>query len=647
MKKIIIYRNILILATLQLLGACNKYLDIVPDNVPEIDRAFNLRIEAQKFLFTCYSYLPRNGDGALNAGLMAGDEIWLPQDDQSRWHTSFRIAQGQQNVNDVLFEEWGGWNKGNFGGSPAADRKYFQGLRNCNIFLANIARVPDMSEDEKQRWIGEVEFLKAYYHFYLMRFYGPIPIIDVSVPENAGPDELRLDRKPFDQCVEFTSNLLDRAAEKLPLNVPDENSELGRATKPIALAIKARLLATAASPLFNGNPDYSDVMDKDGVHLFNTTYDPNKWVRAKNAAKEAIDIAEQAGARLYVYTNDVFRLSDVTKVQLNIRNAVTERFGAETIWGLSMSQFTNQANCMPPLTRGNLNERGRLQGIWSVPIKIVRQFYSKNGVPINEDKHIDFSNEFQIRAATQAEGFNIEPGYRTARINFDREPRFYANLAFDGGIWYMRNDANQSSDVNSFYVQSKNAERAGFGDFQNYSETGYFVKKLVNWRSTMHMGSNGQWLLYPWPEIRLADIYLLYAEALVESGGSTEEALVYVDRIRNRAGLQGVIQSWKENSKNPTKYTTKNGLIDIIRQERMNELAFEGQRFWDLRRWKLAVDKLNENITGLNIRGRTTEAYNIERVIFTQTFIAPRDYLWPIKEWELMRNKKLTQNPGW
>ncbi|RZF61636.1 RagB/SusD family nutrient uptake outer membrane protein [Sphingobacterium corticibacterium] len=641
------FRGWTVLTLVCVFSSCSKYLDIVPDNIPEIDNAFTLRIEAQKFLMTCYSYLPRNGDNWYNAGFMTGDEIWLPQEDQARWHAAFRIAQGMQNTNDVLFDEWGGWNKGNMGDSDAAKRRYFQGLRNCNIFLSNIQRVPDITETERERWIGEVEFLKAYYHFYLMRMYGAVPIVDENIPENANPEDLRLKRAPFDECLHFVSNLLDEAVQKLPLTVSDENSELGRITKPIALAIKARLWLMAASPLFNGNPDYANYTDHDGIPLFNSTFDPSKWERAKDAAKEAIDAAEQSGASLYYYTNDIYNLSDVTKTQLNIRNAVTERFGQETIWGLSFSPFVNQAQCMPPMSRSTFTDRFAMQGVWSVPLKIVRQFYSKNGVPINEDKHLDFSNEFEVRIATDDERFNIEPGYHTARINFDREPRYYANLGFDGGIWYMRNDANQSSDVNTYYVQAKNTERAGFGHFENFSETGYFVKKLVNWRSTMHTGSNGQWLQYPWPEIRLAELYLTYAEALVESDGDRDEAIQYVDLVRARAGLHGIADSWTNHSRNPAKFTSKSGLLDIIRQERLIELTFEGQRLWDLRRWKFAADRLNENITGLNIQGRTADAYNIERVIHTQTFISPRDYLWPIKDWDLMRNPKLIQNPGW
>src|SRR5690606_6599447 len=103
---------------------------------------------------------------------------------------------------------------------------------------------------------------------------------------------------------------------------------------------------------------------------------------------------------------------------------------------------------------------------------------------------------------------------------------------------------------------------------------------------------------YPWPMMRLADLYLIYAEALNESSGPSEEVFLYLDKIRERAGLKGVKESWTNYSKNPTKPTSKEGLRDIIRRERNIEMCFEGSRFWDLRRWKLAAQELNKNITG-------------------------------------------------
>ena len=84
-----------------------------------------------------------------------------------------------------------------------------------------------------------------------------------------------------------------------------------------------------------------------------------------------------------------------------------------------------------------------------------------------------------------------------------------------------------------------------------------------------------------------------------------------------------------------------------FKQIALIELAFEGHRFWDLRRWKLAAEELNKDITGLNIFGKTAETYNNERVVFSQKFITPRDYFWPIGNYDTRRNPNLVENPGW
>lgn len=630
--------------------SCKKYLDVVPDNVSTLENAFKLRVEAEKYLFTCYSYMPKGGDGWYNVGLMGADEMWLPQNDQTHWHAAFRIAQGLQNVSAPYFDEWAGLRKGGAGNTRFDYQKTWAGIRNCNIFLENLEnpeKVPDITPDERIRWIAEAQFLKAYYHFYMLRMYGPIPLIINNIAIDAPIENTTVKRMPVDSCVSYIANLLDAAAANLPERIQNENTELGRATKSIALALKARLLMMAASPLFNGNPDYANFKDHEGVALFNPVADPGKWVKARDAALAAIQSAEANGARLYEYQNDVYNLSQDTKTQLSIRNAVTTRWAPEHIWANSIMYFVNSALCMPPQERGSNSDRFALQGVWAPPIKMAKLFYTKNGVPIDEDKTLNFSNYEQLRTATADEKYNIEPNFTTARLNFDREPRFYADLGFDGGVWYMKDGNGTGSDVNTFYVKAKNAEKAGVGHYTNWSETGYFVKKLVNWESTTNGTSAPAWKSYPWPEMRLADLYLLYAEAENEVSPGSATAISYVDKVRKRAGLDGVVASWSNFSNSPAKYASQDGLRKIIHRERAIELMFEGQRFWDLRRWKEADEELNKDITGWSISGKTNDTYYKERYVFTQHFIAPRDYFWPIGNYDTRRNLKLVENPGW
>lgn len=631
-------------------ASCKKYLDVIPDNVATIEHAFKLRNEAEKYLFTLYSYLPKGGDGWYNPAFMGGDEIWLPETAQDHWHPIFRIARGEQNKDQPLFDEWSGTRKGN--GTTFDHVKIWRGINQCNIFLENmrdLTKVPDITQMERERWIGEAEFLKAYYHFYMLRMYGPIPIMDKNISVDGDIESSYTRRMPVDSCAGYISDLLDSAFLKLPVKIADENNELGRISQSIVLAVKAKLWATIASPLFNGNPDYAAFTDHEGNALFNPAFDGKKWERARDAALEAIQSAEANGHGLYEYGPDFLGLTDTTKLQLSIRNAVTGRWNREHVWANSQMYFVNEDLCMPPTERsttGNVSTvRFDLKGVWAAPIKIAKLFYTQNGVPIDEDNTLSFADYEKIRTAIPAERNYIEPGFQTARLNFDREPRFYAALGFDGGVWYMRDATTSGNDRNTFYLKAKNTEKAGFGHFTNWNETGYFIKKLVHWESSTN--TRVAWKRYPWPEVRMADLYLLYAEALNEAEPASMRAIEYVDKVRRRAGLKGVVESWTNFSNRPNKYSSQSGLREIIQQERLIELAFEGHRFWDLRRWKRSFDELNKDITGWNILGKSADNYYKERVIYSQRFIAPRDYFWPIGNYDIRRNPRLVENPGW
>jgi hypothetical protein len=151
---------------------------------------------------------------------------------------------------------------------------------------------------------------------------------------------------------------------------------------------------------------------------------------------------------------------------------------------------------------------------------------------------------------------------------------------------------------------------------------------------------------YPWPEMRLSDLYLLYSEALNEANGPNAEAYKWINLVRQRAGLKPVDEAWTNFSTDPAKYTTQSGFRQIIHQERMIELAFEGQRFWDLRRWKEAHIVLNAPILGWNNAAIDAASYYKPVLLFSQSFNM-RDYFWPIEIGEFLKNRNIIQTPGW
>lgn len=615
------------------LGSCKEYLDIVPDNIATIEYAFRMRASAEKYLFTCYSFLPELGNLSTSPGLYGGDELWFvrPTANYAPWE----IAKGNQNVNSPKLDYWN------------SIKPLWRGIRECNIFLENIWKVDDLEQFEKEQWEAEVKFLKAYYHFFLLRMYGPIPIMKENIPINASEEEVRVSRQRVDEVFDYIIQLIDEAAEHLPDAVNDENSELGRITLPIALGMKAKILTYAASPLFNGNPDYATYANDDGTLLFNPTYSVEKWKKAADACLEAIELCHSLGMELYYFkeTSQIKELSPVIKTQMNSRNSFTERWNSEIIWANTGSstralQVHATPKVLPPAAIGNFGVTASL----AVPFKVASLFYTKNGVPIDEDSNWNFNNRYDLRVGDAENKYQIKEGYTTAEFNFERESRFYSTLGFDGGIWF----GHGYYDINNLlWLETRLGQSGGKRGEFNYAVTGYFPKKWVYYTNILSTTSNTYSTTnYPWVMLRLSDLYLLYAEALNELQGPGTDVYTYLNLIRSRAGLPGVEEAWSNHSRNPEKYTTKEGLRDIIHRERNIELILEGQRFWDLRRWKEATDEYNAPITGWDMDQETAEAYYREKVIFSQTF-SLKDYFWPIREYDLIVNKNLVQSPGW
>ncbi len=279
---------------------------------------------------------------------------------------------------------------------------------------------------------------------------------------------------------------------------------------------------------------------------------------------------------------------------------------------------------------------------WAVPIAETELFYSNKGVPINEDKTFDYNGRFTPKAGDDANKHYIKQGYETAQGNFGREPRYYASFGFDGGIWFGNGKLTEDEAP---YVQARGIfATAGPKSFNSTNITGIWPKKLANYQTVMDQTFDV--VSYQLPIIRLSGLYLLYAEALNEAEGPSAEVYKYIDMVRARAGLQGVQASWTAYSTNPGKATGKDGLRQIIHQERRIELAFEGQIGWDLRRWKELQEVLSKPLQGWNINEGNSLAYYRPSTVIIPVF-GVKDYLFPIATQDIIINENLTQNPYW
>jgi len=623
--------------------SCGDYLDIVPDNVPTIDHAFGKRHEAEGFLYGCFSFLPNIPNPADNPALLGGEEVWYIDPVQGIDPRLWYIARGDQGTNSPLADYWASKqnNYGLNGGKPI-----FTALRDCNIFLENIHKPRDLDDWERDRWIAEVKFLKAYYHFWLLRMYGPIPIIKENLPISSGSEKVQRYREPVDDVVAYIVELLDEAAEDLPLIIEDITIEMGRPTKATALSLKAQALTLAASPLFNGNTDYANLIDDNGVILISQEYSNKKWEVAARALKEAIDIAHEAGHSLYDFHSNIYssNLSESTIAAMQVRGAVVERWNNEIIWGDVTNTAAIQRQCQPSfdITQSG----GPIYRSYAPPFRLVEQFYTKNGIPIEEDKEWIGVDPMGLRTAESEHKYYIKEHFETINLHFDREARFYGAISFDGGTFYGNGKVN--NDKNMYVVRIKRSDPCGAPTVDRHSSTGYLCKKLIHYLTSVPDNSvNFSAYRYAFPVIRLADLYVMYAEALNEWKDAPDvDVYKYIDLVRARTGLEGVVESWSNYSINPEKPLSKEGMRDIIQRERMNELAFEGIRFWDLRRWKLTEEYMNKPIRGLNIKGENAEDFYKVEEIYELSF-ENKDYLWPIRTSNLLNNVNLVQNSGW
>ena len=634
--------------------SCEKdYLDVVPDNIATIDLAFNTRSTAENFLSTCYTYIPEHANVEQNFSLLAGDEIWYyaENDFYMNNETSFRLAKGMQNSASPYLNYWEG--------GRGAPHSLFNALRDCNIFLENLVEVPGLEEDERLKWIDEVKVLKAFYHFWLMQMYGPIPIIDQNIPVGASPEETNVKRESIDDVVNYLVQILDEVieAENLPGLINYIYTDMGRITMPIAKALKAKILVLAASPIFNGNTDLSELTDNLGNKLVSQVYDPQKWVYARDALFEAIESAHLNGHQLYEFNQQIPIIGGINEeitTELSLRAAITEPFNTEIIWAFA-PEWTGdlQMWCQPRWTADHSALFGYTKKSHAPTLNMVETFYTNNGVPIDEDLTWDYGNRYDVIETPLFDSnnenfheFYIEDDYYTAKLHTYREPRFYSSIGFDGGKWFSL----ETENINFIpHLNAKAGAASGKQGFEIYSITGFFAKKLVHYENIISLqGSTIKG--YSFPIIRLSDLYLMYSEALNETKAAPDaEVYEYIQRVRTRAGLDAggdILNTWQIYSTNPSKPMTKDGMRKIIHQERMIELALEGHRYWDLKRWKLATEYFNKPIQGWNIFRSDVEGFYEVENIFYRNF-STKDYLWPISQNELLRNPNLIQNPGW
>jgi hypothetical protein len=635
-------------------SSCAKYLDIVPDNTVTLEDYFSRKEMAWNTLSKVYSYLPEDHTTHKSSWLL-GDE-WIGKIGSMQTKADNvagnRIMRGLQNINEPILGLWNGTGQG---------KPLYQGIRSADIFLQYIDLVEDMLDSEKAEWKAQVKFLKAYFHFLLIRQYGPIVLVNEPVAIDATNDELFLRRSKVEDCFNYVLRLIDEAIPDLKIQTDESN--LGQVNKMIALSIKARILLYRASPFYNGNRSYyEDFLDHNGEPFFPLEYNHEKWKDALDAVEEAIQFGEANGYGLYeyegypyAYDREDILLNPAIDTLYDLRMLIVEPWNKELIWGLTAGQSRNDLIAhhsniwLPSSYTSGLYKQFTFTEQWlCASYAMLERYYTRNGIPISDDMTFDKNNMFNvvtIPGISEPEyqplrGFFM-PGMETIRMYMNREMRFYANIGIPGGYWR----AHAERIPTQFYAGTN----AGYEEMENHFCTGIGVKKFAHPET-----KSGNWVRttrYPYPIIRMADLYLMKAEILNEYQDQPDEKVYEaINKVRRRAGIPDVEDAWSNalvvTPRSLDKHTEKDGMRDIILHERGIELAFEGSRFWDMYRHKRAVSEFSTPIMGWSQMGISGTTFFVLTPKESRRFLE-KDYLWPLSLTETNINGNLIQNPGW
>lgn len=422
-------------------------------------------------------------------------------------------------------------------------------IRECNIFLDNIDK-GTLKEEQKTTMKGEVYFWRAWNYFNLVRFYGGVPIVltaQNAILGNTDPNrtDLVIQRSSTADCIKQITSDLDKAISLLPGKWADSN--WGRITSGAAAALKGRVLLTYASPLFN------------------RTMDAARWQAAYDANKAARDLLVQNGFGLV--NANTLRAKDWEKMFVTAKtseavmtvlnnNVTTDSYKKNNGW---------ENSARPKELQGG--------GGYGATAELLDIFPMADG-----------------KRPGQSKTYTYDP----LKFYKDRDPRFYRTFAFNGGVWpYGLNTTYTVWTYQWFKDQASvtnavNVEGSGFAEYAGHVNTGIYIRKRSDPAAGFTDVDKFARSASPYIEIRYAEVLLNLAESAVGIGriGLADEGYQGLIALRARVGIPAGSDGYYGIPSGLDKY----GLFREILYERQIELAFEGKRFWDMRRWMLWLD---------------------------------------------------------
>ena len=659
-------KTIALAASVATLASCD-FLDVAPAKRASLEDAMRDKASTEAWLRGCYSQVASKHPVTSSRYEASTDEFVCPD----KWSEYDRQVVAYCTVNasnmpDTYF------------------RHVYGELGNVHLFERELERQhPDfLTEDDYNEFYAHIAFLEAYYHFKLLNWFGPCPIMDHHYETDVTPDQYP-GRSHYDYVVDFICQRLDDAYPYLQEGFAQDDT-YGLGNKAAAKALKSRVLLYAASPLWNGEfpwPAWRNTNYETpgyGLELVSYTFDLQKWYRAKQATIEAIEEATNAvNGRKLMQVEDALAIADRQSVPILPEDGgnflpVTDttdyeqykdfaehvmlmRYVAASDEGLGNKELIFTCFDSNESVRGGKprnivqdNSNGWVGG-WSgvsPTLQMVETFYTINGKRPADDP--EFTDESQwLKSAGLADRPEI------INLNCNREPRFYAWISFDGG-----DIGPLISDGKPFRVNlraSKPEEGSGYNTStaRDLNQTGYLTDKFCAPQTRFTRASqpfSGTGYSFPAPLIRLAELYLNLAECCAEIYMNTGDeaelqmALDNVNIIRSRAGVPELTKA---------DCTGDRTIRDWVRNERAIELFMEGHRYYDLRRWVVCDQYLGAGVrTGLDafVSKRldpTIEEFNQEVVVDGAYVWMNRMYLLPIRNQELYSNPQMVQAPGY
>ena len=679
-------------ATALTFTSCDDYFDDVPDNATSLEAVFANRGQSLKWLSNIYTYIPDNTNVRYNSRTngnwpMASIEGYLPWDHI----VANNIILGTLYPStDFVKTQW---------------TEYYRGIQYANIYLANIDKNSAMLADEREWSKAEVHALRAYFYFNLVKEFGPVPLIGDKVYSVDTPlDEMMMPRNTLDECWDYIIAELKAALDggKLKSTFGEDGSVdsqyKGNLTQEAVEGILAEVYLYRASYLFNGDPYYQTMANKDGTKLFPKSKDIQKWKDARDAAKRIID----SGKFKLVLRDQSGKLVDDVKKADPYKSCFYSAIGRvdneEMIF--LRTNANNDSYIIKPRHTGISGNVDRGAGAYSIPLQFIDLFFMSNGKRIDDVEQQPISQVTTFKAddpvypvydtqnltTKDKDGNDIAMNARNSLSTtkyvdrfssynyftpgsgkgimkqfYCREPRFYLAVTFQNRRW----DYDQA---NTYYTDmSFNGNSGSDGKTHDYPIFGTIVRKLY-WEKESNI--DGAVML------RLGEVYLNYAEACAQLGES-KEALKYVNLIRSRAGIN-------EYALNRTEEGTKDArnkgkiyvgdlehdqelLLKVIYRERLIELSYESKHYFDVRRWGVADmaegdgwvyptwhkggeggDMIGFNVNNEGSDAEKANSLNFYKRVKTQHRIfTKRMSLFPIPQEEVNRDKQIVQNEGW